>query len=788
MAFDVTAPTVARVRIRVTGVVQGVGFRPFVYGVATSLGMAGHVGNDADGVFIEAEGPRAAIEEFERRLRADAPPRSLVDRVATEVLEPSGAVGFSIVESDPGGGSDVTPVPPDTAVCEACLAELHDPSDRRYRYPFIACTHCGPRFSIVTGLPYDRPSTTMARFDLCPACRREYEDPTDRRFHAQPTACPACGPQLAFRAAGETGPSAFRDDALAAALRVLADGGIVAVKGVGGYHLAVDATRTDAVERLRKRKRRSAKPFAVMVRDAGVAASLAHLTPEATSLLASPQAPVVLAPARSDEPGPARLARAVAPGNGLLGVLVPYAPLHHLLFTPHPAVPEASFTVLVMTSANLAEEPICTDPVEADARLDGIADAWLHHDRPIHVACDDSVVRTAEGAMLPVRRSRGYAPLPVALPLRSLPALAVGGELKTTACLAAGHRAVMSQHVGDTGNLETLALLDRTVDVLMSLTRIRPELVVADAHPAYLSQRWAADRAGSLGAPLVLVQHHHAHLGSLLAEHGVAPGEEVLGFVFDGTGFGSDGTIWGGEVLLGSYGAVERVGHLVPVALPGGDAAIRRPARSALAHLRAAGIEWDPLLPPVAVAGATERQVVARMLDTGTSCTPTTSMGRLFDAVASLLGVCQDGDYEGQAAIELEALAATVPPRPGAGPDWRLDVRSAGGGLLIDPAPALAAGVASVRSGAPAALAARFFHEALADAVAEVACRVRVEHGVTTVGLTGGVFQNALLSGGCRGRLAAEGFTVLTHRVVPPNDGGLALGQIAIAAGSGVGS
>jgi hydrogenase maturation protein HypF len=342
--------------------------------------------------------------------------------------------------------------------------------------------------------------------------------------------------------------------------------------------------------------------------------------------------------------------------------------------------------------------------------------------------------------------------------------------------------------VGDTGNLETLALLDRTVDVLMSLTRIRPELVVADAHPAYLSQQWAADRAGSLGAPLVLVQHHHAHLGSLLAEHGVAPGEEVLGFVFDGTGFGSDGTIWGGEVLLGSYGAVERVGHLVPVALPGGDAAIRRPARSALAHLRAAGIEWDPLLPPVAVAGATERQVVARMLDTGTSCTPTTSMGRLFDAVASLLGVCQDGDYEGQAAIELEALAATVPPRPGAGPDWRLDVRSAGEGLLIDPAPALAAGVASVRSGAPAALAARFFHEALADAVAEVACRVRVEHGVTTVGLTGGVFQNALLSGGCHGRLAAEGFTVLTHRVVPPNDGGLALGQIAIAAGSGVGS
>jgi len=773
-----------RMAVRISGVVQGVGFRPFVHRLATSLGLAGHVGNDDRGVFLEVEGSAAAVDEFLSRLMIEAPSTAMIESSISDTVPPRGEIGFAIVDSRGGDGGAVTAVPPDAAVCADCLTELREPGDRRYRYPFIACTNCGPRFTIVTGLPYDRPFTTMAGFELCDPCRREYEDPFDRRFHAQPTACPDCGPQLAFRAAGDAGPTAWRDDALAAALRLLAAGAIVAVKGVGGYHLAVDARRGDAVERLRARKQRSAKPFAVMARDLTVAGSLATLSSAAVALLTSPQAPVVLAPARSDDPA-AAIARAVAPGNGFLGLLLPYAPLHHLLFTPHPEVPEVELDLLVMTSANLAEEPTCTEPGEAEARLAGIADGWLHHDRPVHVACDDSVVRTTGGVVMPVRRSRGYAPLPIGLPLDVPPSVAVGGELKATACLADGRRAVMSQHVGDTANVETLALLERSIDVLESLCRVVPEVVVADAHPGYLSRRWAAERARATGARLALVQHHHAHLGSLLAEHGVPLGEPVLGFTFDGTGYGDDGSIWGGEVLLGSYDGVERVARLASVALPGGDVVIRRPARAALTHLRAAGIAWDADLPPVAAADDTERQVVGRMLDTGVSCTPTTSMGRLFDAVASLLGVCQDADYEGRAAIELEALAATVAPSAADAADWRLEVRSDDEGLVIDPGTALRAGVASVRAGVAPARAARAFHEALASAVAEVARRMRAEHGVTTVGLTGGVFQNALLSTACSGRLTEQGFTVLTHRAVPPNDGGLALGQVAVAAGGG---
>ncbi len=576
------------------------------------------------------------------------------------------------------------------------MAEVLDPTDRRHRYPFTACTYCGPRFTIVRGLPYDRPYTTMAGFPLCADCAREYEDPTDRRFHAQPTACPVCGPRLAFRSAGEGAPTDWGDDALLAAQRVLAAGGIVAVKGVGGYHLACDARDQAAVARLRSRKHRSAKPFAVLVRDLDVARRLGEVDAVAGALLSSPQAPVVLVPARRTAEAEA-VAAAVAPGNGWIGLLLPYAPLHHLLLAPHPADPGAEpLDALVLTSGNLSDEPLCTDPDEADVRLAGIADAWLHHDRPIHAACDDSVVRVVDGAAQPVRRSRGYAPLPVTLPIASPPLLAVGGELKTTLCLSAGRRAWLSQHIGDTENLETLELLERVADTLGSLARISPELVVADLHPGYLSARWAAERAQTTGAQLRRVQHHHAHVASLLAEHGVPPGEPVLGVAFDGTGYGTDGTIWGGELLLGSYASVERVGHLTPVALPGGDAAVRRPTRSALAHLHAAGLPWDEALPAVRAADPTERRVLGQMLDGGAGCTPTTSMGRLFDAVASLVGVCQDATYEGQAAIELEALAATSSEQSR---DWAFDVKDEEGSLVLDPAPVLRAAVAAVLAG-----------------------------------------------------------------------------------------
>jgi hydrogenase maturation protein HypF len=456
--------------------------------------------------------------------------------------------------------------------------------------------------------------------------------------------------------------------------------------------------------------------------------------------------------------------------------MLPYAPLHHLLFDA--GAPDT----LVMTSGNVSDEPICTDVAEATTRLAGLADVFVHHDRRIHVACDDSVVRAGGGMTQPVRRSRGYAPLPVTLPLDAPPLLAVGGELKTTIAVAQGRHAWMSQHIGDTENLETLEMLARTAGMLSDLQRVRPRAIVSDAHPAYLSRRWAAQEAARREVPHLTVQHHHAHLASLLAEHRIAPDAPVLGFAFDGTGFGTDGTIWGGELLLGSYAGVERVGHLSPVRLPGGDAAVRRPLRTALAHLAGAGEGTPDGL--VRAADPNEIAVVTRMLETGTGCTPTTSMGRLFDAVASLLDVRHRVDYEGQAAIELEALAAATTWFEG--PDsWALGIESTPDGLELDPAPCIRSAVASVRAGVPAAAAARAFHEAVADAVTRSAVMVRERTGVGVVGLTGGVFANAVLTASCQGRLVHEGFTVLAHRLVPPNDGGLALGQVAVAAAGG---
>ncbi|MGB8021864.1 MAG: carbamoyltransferase HypF [Candidatus Nanopelagicales bacterium] len=776
-----------RCAVRVTGVVQGVGFRPFVNRLAAGLGLAGHVGNDAEGVFIVVEGRGDAVAEFLLRLRTDAPALAVVDDVVvadgTERAlvangtpdGPRSRAGFRIAASPAGQArSAATSIPPDTAVCTECLAEMRDPSDRRYGYPFIACSNCGPRFTIVTGLPYDRQNTTMIDFPLCPACRTEYEDPASRRFHAQPTACRDCGPSLSMPVAE-----------VAAALR---SGAIVAIKGVGGYHLACDSRDAAAVTRLRRRKRRGDKPFAVMVRDLATARELIHLGDEAVALLTSPARPVLLADSRDPD-----LQALVAPGNSFLGLLLPYAPLHHLLFDA--GAPDA----LVMTSGNLSDEPICTDPGEAEARLGSIADVFCHHDRRIHAACDDSVVRMVAGRPQPVRRSRGYAPLPVTLPLDSPPLVAVGGELKATAGVAAGRRAWLSQHIGDTESLETLDLLAASISTLVQLQQVDPVFIVSDAHPGYLSHRWAARHARDLGVAHLVVQHHHAHLASLLAEHRIEPTTPVLGVVFDGTGYGCDATIWGGELLLGNCASVKRVGHLRPVLLPGGDAAVRSPARAALAHLTAAG------LPAAGTASAEsladrELRLLDRMLATGSHCVPTTSAGRLFDAVSSLLGVRQHVDYEAQAAIELEALAARAERRAQQPPSVEATTGAAdasGGALftraadasddavVIDPRPWIARAVADHAAGIPVEESARSFHAALAVAVTRAAVAVRDTHGVGVVGLTGGVFSNAVLSRDCLRGLAAAGFTVLTHTLVPPNDGGLALGQIAVAAAGG---
>jgi len=646
----------------------------------------------------------------------------------------------------------------------------------------------------VKGIPYDRPFTTMVGFPLCDDCAAEYEDPADRRFHAQPTACPACGPRLSFVSSG-FGPAQGRaddatgDDALAEALAVLHGGGIVAIKGVGGYHLACDATRPEVVERLRERKQRSGKPFAVMVPDLDAAGQVGQLDSFGRAALSSPAAPIVLLDV-ADGDLARTVARSVAPGHDRVGVLLAYSPLHRLLFEPHPATVDGSRwtpQVLVLTSANLADEPICTDRDEAESRLARIADAWLHHDRPIHVACDDSVVQlddaTDEAMVRPIRRGRGYAPMPVRLPFTSGAALAVGGELKATVCAAVGQHAWLSQHLGDVASRETLASMRRAVEVLLSLTRVDPEVVVADLHPGYLSRRWAEEYARDQGVGCLLVQHHHAHLAALLAEHGVAAGQPVIGFAFDGTGYGTDGTIWGGEVLLGSYASVERVGHLKPVALPGGDAAIRRPARVALSHLRSAGVDWDPSIPAVAATDDVERRVVAGMLRSGTGCVPTTSMGRLFDAVASVLGVCHDAGYEGQAAVELEAVSRTAGADRGSAANAPALVVD--DDLVMDPGPLVAGCVADLTAGVAVPQVGHAFHVAVARAVATVAERVRDSTGVDTVGLTGGVFQNRLLTTLTRASLESAGFTVLVHRTVPANDGGLALGQVAVAANGG---
>ena len=772
------APSTVRRRIRARGVVQGVGFRPFVHRLATELQLDGLVGNDSGGVFIEIEGPLATVTSFERRLVTDAPPLARIDTIEIEIADADTGQpgehdrhGFEIVESRLGEAA-VTFVPPDIAVCDDCVRELFDPTDRRFRYPFITCTNCGPRFTIIERLPYDRANTTMADFALCDTCAAEYHDPYDRRFHAQPVACAACGPHLWF----EDDDHLVRGDdaALRAGLQALTAGRIVAVKGLGGFHLACDATAPPAVARLRARKHRAEKPFAVMVRDVDVAERLAHVDDHEAALLTSPQRPIVLLRARADSP----VTALVAPGSPFVGVFLPYTPVHHLLFRPVPGSSAPRPTALVMTSGNLSDEPICYEDADARRRLAPIADAWLLHDRPIHVPCDDSVVRIDDGDELPIRRARGYAPLPLRLPFAVEPILAVGGELKNAFCLASGRDAWMSPHIGDMGSVATLAAFARTREQFAATYGVDAGLYAADAHPGYHTRRWAED---STDRPLALVQHHHAHIAAVMVEHGLPTGERVIGCAFDGTGYGTDGAIWGGEMLVAGYDGFERAAHLRYVPLPGGDATIRKPYRAALSHLWAAGIDWDDDLAPVGAASESELGVLARQLDRGIHCVPTSSMGRLFDAVSSLVGLRHIVSYEAQAAIELELVAAA----DGLATEYRFAVNPVDVGAdEIDAAPVLRAIVDDLRRGVDIGAIALGFHAAVATLVADSADRIRRTNGLERVALSGGVFQNVLLTRLTRAALVERGFAVLTHRLVPPNDGGLALGQMAVAAHS----
>ncbi|WP_107986661.1 carbamoyltransferase HypF [Rhodococcus sp. OK519] len=757
-----------RHRLIVRGVVQGVGFRPFVARLAGELGLTGHCGNDEVSVFVEAQGPPQLLVEFAERVRRDAPALAVVlDVTVEEVSEPvEEPPGFRIVPSMHTPGAR-TLVPPDVGICADCAREMADPADRRYRHPFVNCTNCGPRYTVVTDLPYDRPATTMASFPMCARCAREYEDPADRRYHAQPICCPECGPRVFVE---EDGVRTDGDDAvLALVQRVIVAGGVVAVKGIGGFHLVCDATDPVAVRRLRDRKQRPAKPFAVMAADLAAARAVCAIDDVEAAVLGSPARPIVLLHAG---PGDV-IAAEVAPGLDELGILLPYAPLHHLLFAPVPGSRAEVPRLLVMTSGNLGGEPLCFTNADARQRLSGIADALLLHDRDIAVPCEDSVLTVVDGEVQPIRRSRGYAPLPLLLDGPGPTVLAVGAEVKNTFCLTRGDFAFCSGHLGDMGSLESRQAFEHAVAQLTALQDVCPELVVADEHPGYSTRNWAEDYSARTGVPLATVQHHHAHVAALAAEHHVI-GTPLLGIAFDGTGYGCDRTVWGGEMLLvgTDLGDVGRAGHLQPFSLPGGDVAVRNPARVALALLDEVGLLDSDDLPCARALEASERALVVAQLRSGLGCVRTTSVGRLFDGVASILGVRHRVTYEGQAAVELEALARTAErPAP-------LEMSVSDRQLLLGDL--LAGLVAGVRDGTSPSELARGFHRALASATAALAIDIARASGIETVGLTGGVFQNRVLTTLVRTALETEGLRVLTHHVVPANDGGLSLGQAAL--------
>jgi hydrogenase maturation protein HypF len=752
----------ARYSIDVDGLAQGVGFRPFVHGLARRYELGGWVYNAGGGVHIEVEGEQAALDDFVSALRLAIPEAASPRHIAWRPASLRGERGFLIADSRSAGSANVV-IPADLATCDACLHELFDRNDRRFEHPFINCTQCGPRATVVLDMPYDRERTTMSGFALCVHCRDEYADPNDRRFHAQPIACGNCGPRLALLDARGL-PLASRSPLADLATAVLS-GRIVALKGIGGFHLLCDASNHSAVSELRKRKQREGKPFAVMVQQLAAAEWLCELDDAARAALCSPARPIVLAPAKTRH----ALSPAIAPGLQTLGLMLPYAPVHHLLLR------RLSGHALVVTSGNRSDDPIAISDVEAVEQLGGVADLFVTHDRPIRVRFDDSVVRARAGAVLPIRRARGFAPLPLDLPFEVTPAtLAVGGHIKAVFALAAGRSALLGPHCGELGSLRAYAAWSDAIAHFESVSRMRPLRIAHDLHPDYASSRYASERAARDGLPLIAVQHHHAHMASCMADNGLDG--DVIGVIFDGTGLGADGTIWGGELLVGGYRGYVRAAHLLPVPLPGGDRAAREPWRMALSHARAAGVttvsdELARTLDHSALA------IVTRMLESGTNAPPTSSMGRLFDAVAAIAGVLAVASYEGEAAMRLEALAQQQAD-DGAYP---VELRP-GEALGIDCAPLIREVARDAARGVELAIIARRFHSAVVELVARACSVIRARHGVDRVVLSGGVFANAILGGEVPARLREEGFTVFMHRNVPPNDGGLCLGQLAVAA------
>ena len=754
-----------RLRIHVNGIVQGVGFRPFVYRLAHECHLTGFVNNSSEGVLIEAEGRPADVAAFLARLREEAPPLSRIVSVETEELPANGDTAF-VIRASQKEAPPITLVPPDMAICDDCLRELFDPKDRRYRYPFINCTNCGPRYTIVEGIPYDRPRTSMRVFPMCPDCEREYHDPANRRFHAQPNACPVCGPRVWL--VDRNGKEIAAEDAIERAVELLRQGRILAIRGMGGFHLAVDAHNEAAIQELRRRKGRAEKPFALMAADLAVIKRYCHVSPEEETVLRSQIRPIVLLRARED----AGLPGAIAPKNRYLGFMLPYTPLHYLILRDN-------FDALIMTSGNYSEEPIAIKNEEALHRLRDLADAFLLHNREILQRCDDSVVRVMAGQPRVLRRARGYVPVPVFLARPcSRRILACGGELKNTVALSRGDAVFLSQHIGDLDNPEALDFFEASIRHLERILEITPEAIAHDLHPEYLSTKWALQQTG---LPRVAVQHHHAHLAAVMAENGVD--RPTIGIILDGTGYGTDGTIWGGEVLIGDFSGFRRYAHLEPFPLPGGTAAIKQPWRTALAVLQKAfGDEAYGLVLPGLEKSRGEIKLVLQAAEKGINAPLTSSCGRLFDAVSAMLGICHRISYEAQAAIELEMQVDEAETAV-----YGDALENVGGKGALPVGPLVRAVWQDVQQRTePGKIAARF-HWTLAELFLRAALRAREETGISTVGLSGGVFQNVQFFHYLLRRLQEENFEVLTHREVPTNDGGIALGQTVIA-DAGLGS
>ncbi|HWP57639.1 MAG TPA: carbamoyltransferase HypF [Candidatus Acidoferrales bacterium] len=752
-----------RAHIAVRGAVQGVGFRPFIYRLANEIGLVGWVLNSPQGVFIEVEGEKSRLDEFVLRIEKNRPPRASIQSLECRFVDPVGYRDFTIRESD-AGGARTTLVLPDIAACPDCVREIFDPSDRRYRYPFTNCTHCGPRFTIVESLPYDRANTSMRKFDMCADCRREYQDPRDRRFHAQPNACPKCGPQL--RLWDEQGRVvATGDRALCEAVDSIRSGRIVAIKGLGGFHLVTDARNDRAVSRLRERKRREEKPFALMAPSLEAVKTVCEVSALEERLLLGPEAPIVLL---RRHPGcvNSAVSPAVAPRNPYLGIMLPYTPLHHLLM-------RALGFFIVATSANLSDEPICTDEREAVERLHGIADVFLVHNRPIVRHADDSVARIMGGRELLLRRARGYAPLPVCLKQDAPALLAVGGQLKNSVAITVGPQVFISQHIGDLETTEAFTAFRDTIESLQRLYGVTPQRNLCDLHPDYLSTRYARERAVSAEA----IQHHWAHIASCMAENELEG--DILGVAWDGTGYGPDGTVWGGEFLLTDGASFRRFASLRRFRLPGGERAIREPRRAALGVLYE--IFGDQLFDGSEFTlldqfDSAERAVLRQMVKKAVNSPYTSSAGRLFDAVSSLLGLCQRSRFEGQAAMELEFAADQIATEE----RYPFSFFAGKGEGKYDPAwvvdwePLIRAVLKDAAADVPRGIIAAKFHNTLVEVIAATATRA----GERRIALSGGCFQNRYLLERVIGRLQAAGLHPYWHQRVPPNDGGIALGQV----------